>query len=933
MKRALFVIAAITGILNISLDGQSLENLGLSTSEGLRVQRLVLSDTSQFSLEIPIPVFSFELDGKYHQSDDVDASLSGTRFVMNFEKSLLVTFTSFGGGHPGWRGEITFENNGFDTLEISNILPFGESQDNIYITGKGPWDLARAWLHRPGYKPVRVILPDNAWETGYTSFSVGASTSVASVARRGRNNGAIIKRYSTFLPPRSSITVDVNGDIFRGDWQNGLKMIFRDRYLYDLYEFENDLFEREDLKWIRKSYLIMLQFAWDREFYDRFEGKYNYGEVIREASRNFGFLDVYGIWPTWPRLGIDQRNQWDLYDDLPGGTSQLRSFARLSRQYGTRFFIAYNPWDLSTRSVNPYSAMTKLIRDIEADGVVLDTRGSSSYELQEAADSARAGVVMYSEGMAVVRDMPGIVSGRVHNALFMAPELNLNKLIKPEFAIFRVLDVGEAALHREIAVAFFNGYGSELNMFRPGRDHQLQKDYDFLGRTTMILRENSDAFLDHDWTPLIETTTDRVYVNRWKSGDKTIFTILNMNPGGVEKPLFRTARESGYHYVSLWNNIDIEPERSGNRWMLPVNTDPYPASYQGTRLEGSLDCIARFRVHLDLSLKSDSIYISSDMPGKVVAWKGDPSYRGVSKEFRLLKDTILTRGQLFGDYQGKMVVQLFDGKNLADVKIVHLPGASPWLISKKEKSPLADKIPKNMVLVPGARFSIKLSANDNFIPHPDYNEAGTVHVDTFLIDRYPVTNEEYYRFIVETGYFPQDTVNYLRNWVNGSFLPGQERYPVVYVSLEDARAYAEWAEKRLPTEMEWQLAAQGTDGRLWPWGDEFHGTKCNNAFERPTPVDAFSKGQSPYGVFDMVGNIWQLTSDVYYNGNYYFVIIRGGSHYRPGSSGWYVQGGPQPLDKTEMMLLVSPGFDRNSTVGFRCVKDTSPGIKANQAIR
>ena len=65
---------------------------------------------------------------------------------------------------------IVFENTSEDTLSISNIVPFGEDINSVYITGDGPMELARAKLFRPGYKPVRVILPDNAWELGYTSF-------------------------------------------------------------------------------------------------------------------------------------------------------------------------------------------------------------------------------------------------------------------------------------------------------------------------------------------------------------------------------------------------------------------------------------------------------------------------------------------------------------------------------------------------------------------------------------------------------------------------------------------------------------------------------------------------------------------------------------------------------------------------------------------
>jgi formylglycine-generating enzyme required for sulfatase activity len=139
--------------------------------------------------------------------------------------------------------------------------------------------------------------------------------------------------------------------------------------------------------------------------------------------------------------------------------------------------------------------------------------------------------------------------------------------------------------------------------------------------------------------------------------------------------------------------------------------------------------------------------------------------------------------------------------------------------------------------------------------------------------------------------------------------------------MDDAKAYARWAGKRLPTEMEWQYAAQGTDMRKYPWGNTMDSSKCNYNLNHPTPVEAHPQGASPFGVEDMTGNVWQLTNDIYDVGSYYYVIIRGGSYYHPSSSPWYVTGGPLPVDHPEMLLLMAPGLDRNGTVGFRCVMD------------
>jgi formylglycine-generating enzyme required for sulfatase activity len=899
---------------------QVLHNVVIANTFGLSADQIVLSDSSSVIMARSMPLYSFRMNGRIFNSSMVNAEKEGEKYSQSFENELSVTFQISDSSAGGWNGEIIFENRSEDTISIGNIVPFGENNNSVYITAEGPPDLARAKLFRPGYRPVRVILPDNAWELGYASFFAGYELSVCALSRRTGTEGGQIRRYETRLPSKASVSYFLHADVFGGEWQNGLRIMFRDRYIYDVERFDNFLYGRKDLAWIRQSYIIVLQMAWDREFYDRFTGKYTYADVIKKGIDLFGKIDVYGLWPTWPRLGLDQRNQWDMYRDLPGGIQQVRNIIKVSQMSDTKFFIAYNPWDISTRKEDHYSGLARLIADTEPDGVILDTMGSSGSELQRVADSVKKGVVMYSEGMAIPKNMPGILSGRVHNAIFLSPELNLNKFIKPDFSIFRVCDVGEDIIHREVAIAFFNGYGTELNMFRPGgRDDNYRNDLSFLSHTTFVLRQNNDAFLDTNWTPLIETLQDNVFVNSWKSGDKTIFTVLNMREDGISGKLFRIDSTAGRHYLSLWNHENIVPVTEKGKTYLPVNAEGWHASFSGTRSEGSIDCIAELPLLIDADLKGDSLRIHHKSDGELVIWKGNPSYQTPHKDLILRNDTTIRVKDIFGFYEGKIVLQLTENKILKDEKVLFLKGGKPWIISEVIRTERAASVPSEMVVVPGSALAVYLTPPDDFIPYPEVNL--TTKVDSFLIDKFSVTNAQFYDFITNTGYRPADTARFLRHWQSGTFRQGQDKYPVVYVSFEDIEAYTRWAGKRLPTQAEWQLAAQGTDSRKWPWGNDFHGTLCNNAFDKPTPVDAFPKGQSPYGVVDLVGNVWQVTNDIYFNGTNYFTVIRGGSYYKPESSWWYVQGGPQSLDRTQIMLMVSPGFDRCATVGFRCVKD------------
>ena len=895
------------------------QSLEYPVRQNIQVSGYVDAEGKILSLAQKAPLFSVMVDGVTYFSDDAKAGTGDDPAYFLNEKIRFVV----GGDEAfrdGWMMTIDFLNISDDTVVIENVVPFGASDDLVHITGQGPWSLARAYLFLPGRSPVNVILPDDAWEMGYGALALTEGRSLASVARRQEIANGRKHRYETWLYPGGTVSYDLYGDEFTGGWQNGLKKMFRERWLYSLESFEDSLYRRQDLQWIRHDYVIGLQMAWDQRFYDAMKRRFTLEGFLAEGDSLFGGYDVYGLWPTWPRLGLDERNQWDLFADLPGGLEKQREIAGFLHARDQKYFICYNPWDQSTRTEDPYRGMASLIRATNADGVVLDTRGSSSYALQRAADSIKKGVVMYSEGMAVVGDMPGIVSGRVHNAIFMSPLLNLNKLIRPDFAIFRVWDVQQAPLHREAAIAFFNGYGTELNFFDPGRPSYLGEEMKFLGKTSMILRENSRNFLSYEWVPLVCQGRDSLMVNFWPGEDKDLYTILNVDPNGYEGSLIPAEKED-FHYISLWHHQEIIPDTIDDKPFLPVRAAPFPAGWSGTRKEGTLDCIAAFRDILQVEIQGYDLFYSAARGDHIKVWGGDPSYTNelLWKDKNL--DGTVDLHCIFHGHEGKIVVQLMekDG-SILDERIHYLEPGAPRLISETDNTGTGDKSNKGMRFIKGGPYRFYAENPDNFIPYPHEGDTLSLVMQDFYMDIYPVTNEKYLEFIRESGYRPDDTNNYLRHWVDGVYPRHLARHPVVCISFDDANAYALWAGKRLPTEAEWQYAAQGTDGRDYPWGNEKDTSRHNHSLGFTTEVDRYPGGASPFGIMDMTGNVWQMTSDIYDNGSYFFVIIKGGSFYEPKSSWWYVKGGVRPVAWRQMWLQVSPGFDRSSTVGFRCVK-------------
>ncbi|MEW6544593.1 MAG: SUMF1/EgtB/PvdO family nonheme iron enzyme [Nitrospirota bacterium] len=225
-----------------------------------------------------------------------------------------------------------------------------------------------------------------------------------------------------------------------------------------------------------------------------------------------------------------------------------------------------------------------------------------------------------------------------------------------------------------------------------------------------------------------------------------------------------------------------------------------------------------------------------------------------------------------------------------------------------------------MVLIPAGEFTMGSAELAGAAP------VHRVYLDSFHLDRHEVTVGRYITFLESTGRQPPrhfDEINLARD----------KHRPIVGVSWLSADAYCRWVGKRLPTEAEWEKAARGTDGRLYPWGNEpptdqygLFGKARWIGYETLAPVGSFASGRSPYGVYDLAGNVWEWVAD-WYDKDYYARSPRKNPTgpekgeekvYRGG--GWNYEGF---LAQAALRNRDDPDTQLN-TLGFRCAMDASP---------
>jgi iron(II)-dependent oxidoreductase len=639
-------------------------------------------------------------------------------------------------------------------------------------------------------------------------------------------------------------------------------------------------YDMPELAWTQSSFMQPQMMVQERFFYDPVAGHYTVARYLEDLQKRYGGIDAVLIWPTYPNLGIDDRNQHDMIRSMPGGIAGVRAMIDEFHQHGVRVLFPMMMWDQGTHQPARSwpEEIAELMREVGADGINGDTQDGVPLAFSLAADRLGHPLAFEPEGGPADEALAWNVMTWGQYQFPFTPLLDRYKWLEPRHMI-NISDRWNRTKINDLQFAFFNGVGWESweniwgiwNGITP-RDGEATR------RVALIERAIAPYLGSRDWEPMSPMLRYGVFASRWPLQGRTVWTIVNRNDYDVDGPQLQLAASPGRRYFDLYHGAEIQAQ--DNPAGASILNFPIEAHGFGAILATDSEPDAKLRALMD-----------------AMRPLGATPLAGYSNEWKVLNQQILP------------------------IAPTRVPGSAP----------------AGMIRIPAADFLFRIAG----IEIEGFNDVGVdvqypwedsprrfhehpMHVASFYIDKFPVTNAEFKKFIDATHYHPRDDLNFLRDWKQGAYPSGWDRRPVTWVSLEDARAYAGWAGKRLPHEWEWQYAAQGSDGRAYPWGNQWNALAVpqpdkSRTMRGPDPVDAHPQGASPFGVMDLVGNVWQWTEE-FSDEHTRAGILRGGSYYQPQGSIWYF---PQAykLGEHGKLLLTSPSMDRSGALGFRLVQD------------
>jgi len=644
--------------------------------------------------------------------------------------------------------------------------------------------------------------------------------------------------------------------------------------------YSNTFYKDKEIQWVRSSFIQTQMMAQERSFYDPVKNEYTVDKYLDEIASRYGGLNSILVWPTYPNIGVDNRNQFDWIRCLPRGLDGVRDMVKQFHKHGIKVLLPYNPWDIGTRREpeSDVETFAKILKYVDADGINGDVTSGLGANWRSVFDKAKKGIAIEPELDYDDKYTEYDQMGWAYWEYPFIPSISKRKWIEHSHMV-HVCDRWAHDHTSNLQFAFFNGAGFETweNIWTVYNEMTL-RTVQTVKIMSSIYQKYYDLLTGENWLPHYPMLNYGIFASKWYDENRELWTIVNRNDYTVNGQQMKVPYKDDITYYDVWHGCILKPVKKDNEVII-------------------------------------SFSIERNGFASILAIKNSMVNNELESYLKQMSDMTKTDLSQYSNTWQPVKQQIVEIKNTTPAAIV----------------------PEGMIKIPGIKYNMNVSGIEieggenpgvdvqmpgEEVPHRHHYYE--VDINAFYMDEYPVTNKQFKEFMNAVNYKPVDTINFLKDWKKGSYPEGWEQKPVTWVDIEDARAYAKWAGKRLPNEWEWQYAAQGTDGRLYPWGNDWNSSAVplpdtGNELRGPDNVDSHPNGKSPFGIGDMVGNVWQWTNE-YVDDHSRAAIVRGGSYYKPQGSYWYF---PQAykLNEHGKYLLMSPGQNRAGTIGFRCVKD------------
>eukprot|EP01087_Luapelamoeba_hula_P014237 TRINITY_DN4143_c0_g1_i1.p1 TRINITY_DN4143_c0_g1~~TRINITY_DN4143_c0_g1_i1.p1 ORF type:complete len:741 (-),score=76.25 TRINITY_DN4143_c0_g1_i1:101-2005(-) len=630
----------------------------------------------------------------------------------------------------------------------------------------------------------------------------------------------------------------------------------------------------------------------DRYFFDIQTARYTVDRYLEDVNKRYGGINSVLLWHSYTNLGVDNRNQFDLLRALPEG---LKEAIATFHAHNVRVLLPYNPWDQGTRNEgqSDWDTIAQLWKLLGADGFNGDTMHSVPVEFWNAALKVEHPIAIEPEGGGINDTLWYTKMGWGYWTYPFVPNIDVWKWLEPRH-LTNICNRWATDHTDDLQNAFFNGNGFESWENVWGIWNGINdRDAEALRRISAIQRFFSHFLLAH-WTPHTPSIINYgVFGSQWdidnnSNKGQTLWTIVNRNAKNVTGPQMSIPDEPGFVYLDIYHGMHLTPKVFGKNITLSFDIEA-----------GGYGCVLRIR--------------KADMSSNIT-------------DFMKTMKQMTTHALAYYSNAHKYLSQ-----KMVPIQATKPVSATPAGMIRIPANPKYRFVVQGIEIEGGNNPGVDFQYPSESLPQRFHNF--TVNIPSFYIDKYLVTNAQYKAFLEASRYQPRDKYNFLKDWTNhdGSwnYPTGWDDKPVTWVALPDVRAYAQWAGKRLPNEWEWQYAAQGNDGRLYPWGSKFNSSlvpepDTGRTMRAPDSVYSYANSVSPFGVANLVGFVWQWTNE-FYDEHTRAASVRGGSYYQPQGSSWYF---PQayPLNEHGKYLLMWESYDRAATIGFRCVQDVTTTV-------